>query len=258
MRVEGSVGLVTGGASGLGEATARMLVERGGCAVIADLPGSRGAELADELGQAAAFVALDVTVPEQVEEGVGRAAESFGRIDVCVNAAGVFASDGRLLGPDREVHSIEVVRRVLEVNLVGALDIARRAGAAMSAQPTAESGERGILINVSSIAGLEGGTGQVAYAASKGAIAAVTLPLARDLAPWGIRVVTLCPGFMETPMVAGAAPEGRERMVRQQAFPARLGQPEDFAGMVAAVMESPFLNGEVIRLDAAARLQARQ
>ncbi|MGW4487781.1 SDR family NAD(P)-dependent oxidoreductase [Amycolatopsis sp. NPDC004368] len=253
MKVEGSVGLVTGGASGLGAGTARMLVAGGGRVGILDLPGSAGARFAAELGDAAMFVPADVADEASVEKAVTEVADRFGRLDVCVNAAGISPA-ARVLSRKGELHPIDLFRRTVEVNLVGAFDVLRHAVAVMTRNEPGPDGERGLIVNVSSAAALEGQAGQAAYSASKGGLVALTLPLARDLAIWGIRVMTVCPGIMDTGMLAGADEKRRAALMDLHVFPKRLGRPEDFARLVASFMENELLNGEVVRLDAATRL----
>lgn len=253
MRIEGSVGLVTGGASGLGAGAARRLVAGGGRVGILDLASSAGAELAGELGEAALFVPTDVSDESAVEKAVGAVAERFGRLDVCVNAAGISPA-ARVLSRKGELHPLDLFRRTLEINLVGAFDVLRHAVAVMARNEPRPDGERGLIVNVSSAAALEGQAGQAAYSASKGGLVALTLPLARDLAIWGIRVMTVCPGIMDTGMLAGADEKRRAALMDLHVFPKRLGRPEDFARLVTSFMENELLNGEVVRLDAATRL----
>ncbi|MEV5848553.1 SDR family NAD(P)-dependent oxidoreductase [Streptomyces sp. NPDC051985] len=253
MRIPGAVGLVTGGASGLGEGTARLIVERGGKVGILDLPSSQGRALAAELGENAVFVPADVSDEGQVEKAVAQVADRFGRIDVCVNAAGISPA-ARVLSRKGELHSLDTFRRTVEINLVGTFDVLRHAVAAMSRNEPGVDGERGLIVNVASVAALEGQAGQAAYSASKGGIVALTLPLARDLAHWGIRVMTVCPGIMDTAMLAGTDAKRRAALVDLNVFPKRLGRPADFAQLVASFMENELINGEVVRLDAATRL----
>lgn len=253
MRIENAVGLVTGGASGLGGGAARMLTERGGKVGILDLPSSGGEAFAAALGDRAVFVPCDVTDEQQAEAAVTAVADRFGRIDVCVNAAGISPA-ARVLSRKGELHPLDVFRRTLEVNLVGTFDVLRRAVAVMERNDPGEHGERGLVVNVSSAAALEGQVGQAAYAASKGGIAAMTLPLARDLALYGIRVMTICPGIMDTGMLAGTDEKRRAALTDLHVFPKRLGTPADFAQLVGAFMENELINGEVVRLDAATRL----
>lgn len=253
MRIKGAVGLVTGGASGLGAGTVRLLVERGARVAVLDLPGSAGEQLVAELGEATRFFPCDVSRTDEVERAVVGAMEAFGRVDVCVNAAGINPA-ARVLSRRGNLHPLDVFRRTVEINLVGTFDVLRRAVQAMAHNSPSDEGERGLIVNVSSAAALEGQAGQAAYAASKGGIVALTLPLARDLAPWGIRVMTVCPGAMDTGMLADADEKRRAGLLDLHVFPKRLGTPRDFALLVASFMENTLLNGEVVRLDAAARL----
>lgn len=256
MDVKGAVGLVTGGASGLGEGTVRMLAEGGGRAAILDLPRSKGAALAAELGAAVVFIPTDVTDTAQVESAVRGAYERFGRLDVCVNCAGVSPSH-RVVDRNGNLYPLDEFRQVVELNLIGLFDVVRHAALYMTKNEPSEEGERGLIVNVSSIAALEGQIGQHAYAGSKGGVAALTLPLARDLASWGIRVMTICPGIMDTPMLAAASDQLRQSLVNIQVFPKRLGRAADFAKLVRSFMENTMLNGDIVRLDAATRLAPR-
>jgi 3-hydroxyacyl-CoA dehydrogenase/3-hydroxy-2-methylbutyryl-CoA dehydrogenase len=253
LQVDAAVGIVTGGASGLGEGVVKMLTASGGRAVILDLPGSRGAELAAEIGESARFVPVDVAQPEQVEQAVADAAAAFGRIDLAVNCAGVSPAS-LVLDRKRKRHPLDLFRDAVDVNLNGLFDVVRHAAYFMSANAAGEDGERGLIVNVASIAGIEGQAGQAAYAASKGAVVALTLPLARDLGRWGIRVMTVAPGIMDTGMLAGIDERRREALVDIHVFPKRLGRPDDFAALVRTFMETTLLNGDVVRLDAATRL----
>lgn len=253
MHIENAVGLVTGGASGLGAGTARMLVDRGAKVGILDLPASLGEELASSLGDAAVFVPCDVTDEAGVAEAVASVVDRFGRIDVCVNAAGISPA-ARVLSRKGDMHSLELFRKTLDINLTGAFDVLRNAVAAMARNEPGESGERGLIVNVSSVSALEGQAGQAAYSASKGALVSLTLPLARDLAIWGIRVVTVCPGIMDTGLLADADDQRRAALTDLHVFPKRLGTPADFARLVLEFMENELINGETVRLDAAARL----
>jgi len=253
MKVAGAVGVVTGGGGGLGGGVARMLVEGGGKAVILDLESSGGAELADSLGPNALFVPTDVTDREQVLAAVDRAVASAGRIDLCVNAAGISPAY-RVVDRKGRMYPLEVFQRTLDVNLVGAFDVLRHVAKAMTENEPGEDGERGLIVNVASMAGLEGQQGQAAYTASKGALVAMTLQLARDMALWGIRVMSVAPGIMDTPMLAGLDERRRAQLVDLHVFPKRLGTPADFAALVRCFMEVTLLNGECVRLDAATRL----
>lgn len=257
MEIGACVGVVTGGASGLGEGLVRMLVEGGGRAVILDLSNSRGAALAEELGDdKARFVEVDVSVPDEVERAMAAAHESFGRIDLVANCAGVSPAS-LVLSKSKDLFPLDVFRRAVDINLNGLFDVVRWAAYYMSENEPSEEGERGLIVNVASIAGYEGQMGQAAYSASKGGVIALTLPLARDLARWGIRVMAVAPGIMDTGMLAGIDDERRAKLVDIHVFPKRLGKPQDFARLVRCLMEDTLLNGEVIRLDAATRLNVR-
>ena len=249
MRVEGAVGLVTGGGSGLGAAVVDMLVEGGACAAIVDRePGTSA-----QHGDAVEFLRADVSVPEDVEAAVSAALKRFGRLDVAVCCAGV-APQQPTLDAGGNPHPLGLFRRAVDVNLVGLFDVVRHCAAAMARNSPGTDGERGLIVNAASIAGIDGQAGQVAYSTTKGAVVALTRPLTLDLAPHGIRVVAIAPGMMDTPMLAGVSEEDRAALVDHHVFPRRLGRPEEFAGLVRFAMETTFLNGEVIRLDAAARL----
>lgn len=256
MRVRNAVGLVTGGASGLGAGVVRMLVEAEGRAVILDRMGSPGADLARELGDQAAFVACDVTDPAQVAAAVTGAAEVFGRIDVLVSSAGI-SEAARVVARNGTPYPLEDFRRGIEVNLIGLFDVLRLTAQVMARNEPSPEGERGLIVNIASIAGLEGQVGQASYSASKGGVVALTLPLARDLATWGIRVMCICPGVMDTPMLAGVGEQVREALADINVFPKRLGEPADIAAVVRTFMECTYLNGEVVRVDAGTRLAPR-
>ena len=253
MNVEGSVALVTGGASGLGAGVARGLVAAGGRVVIADLASSAGEQVAGELGGSAAFVPVDVTRPDDVEAAVAAAAGAWGRIDVLVSCAGI-SSGQRMLTRGGDVHALEHFRAHIEVNLIGLFDVLRHVVAHMAANEPNADGERGVIVNLGSIAGIEGQVGQMSYSASKGGIIGMTLPLARDLGSRGIRVMTICPGIMDTPILASLNDEQIAAITAGNVFPKRLGAPADVAALVRHIMENTYLNGEVIRLDAGMRL----
>jgi 3-hydroxyacyl-CoA dehydrogenase/3-hydroxy-2-methylbutyryl-CoA dehydrogenase len=224
--------------------------------MVLDLPQSNGAEVAADLGAGHAFVAADVTDADQVETAVEGAAEALGGIDVCLNAAGV-ANAARVVNRAGDLFPLDLFRSVLDVNLIGTFDVTRRAAKVMGANDPDENGERGVIVNVASIAAFEGQVGQAAYSASKGGVAAMTLPLARDLASLGVRVVCIAPGIMDTPMIAGMPEQVRQSLIEVHVFPKRLGTAEDFAAMAEALVENPLVNGEVVRLDAAARMGPR-
>jgi 3-hydroxyacyl-CoA dehydrogenase / 3-hydroxy-2-methylbutyryl-CoA dehydrogenase len=256
MEIADAVVVVAGGASGLGEACVRVLAARGARIAVLDLPDSRGAGVVEEFGDAAVFLPTDVSDADGVAASVAQVAEVFGRIDVAVNAAGV-APAHRVVGRDGSLFPLDLFRLVVDVNLVGSFDVARRCAYYMARNEPGPDGERGVIVNVASTAAFEGQVGQAAYAASKGGVTAMTLPLARDLAPWGIRVVAVAPGIMDTPMIAAVPEEVRVRLRDVHVFPRRFGRPEEFAALVAHILENRFLNGEVIRFDAGGRLPPR-
>jgi 3-hydroxyacyl-CoA dehydrogenase/3-hydroxy-2-methylbutyryl-CoA dehydrogenase len=245
--------IVTGGASGLGEGTVRAIAEAGGLVTIFDLPASQGAELAAELGPSVAFVSCDVTNATNVTQSIEQAISAMGSINLTVNCAGISPAQ-RVVGRDGKLFDLDLFRRTLETNLVGAFDVIRNSAAMMSRNAPGDSGERGVIINVSSVAAIEGQRGQAAYTASKGGLLALTLMLARELSEIGIRVNSICPGVMDTPMLAGIDERRREGIINLNVFPKRLGTPSDFAHLVRFLVENEMMNGEVVRLDAAVRL----
>jgi len=253
--VAGHTFLITGGASGLGAATARRLVAAGGNAVIADTNAEMGRKLALELGARAGFFQTDVTDESQVANATAAAREKFGALHGAVSCAGV-APGERLLGKTGP-HRLDSFRRAIEINLIGTFNVLRLAAQAMEANPPDAEGERGIIINTASIAAYDGQIGQAAYSASKAGVAGMTLPAARELARIGIRVMTIAPGIFETPMVAGFAPELQKALAAQVPFPPRLGRPDEFAALVEHIIVNTMLNGEVIRLDGAVRMSAK-
>ena len=253
MQVAGAVGLVTGGGGGLGAGVVRMLVANGAKAVVVDLAGSPGADLAAELGPDVLFLPVDVTDSEAVSAAVATATEEFGRIDLLVNAAGISPA-ARVVNRAGKMFPLDTFRKTIDINLIGAFDVLRNVAKAMSENSPGADGERGLIVNVTSAAAFEGQSGQAAYTASKGAIASLTLMLARDLASWGIRVMSIAPGIMDTPMLAGIDDDRRAALLDLHLFPKRLGTPADFAALVKVFMEVNLLNGEVVRLDAATRL----
>lgn len=248
-----TVAMVTGGASGLGEGTARAIVAAGGSVAILDLASSKGPELAKELGDRAVFVPTDVRRPEEVAFAAESVLETFGRLTMTANCAGV-ADAARVLSRNGEMFPLDTYRRVLDINLIGLFDVVRHSARLMSRNEPDADGCRGVIVNVASIAGIEGQAGQAAYSASKAGVIGMTLPLARDLGSIGVRVACICPGIFDTGMLASADDKLRDRLVGIHVFPKRLGTPDDFAHMVRAIVENPMLNGEVIRLDAATRL----
>jgi NAD(P)-dependent dehydrogenase (short-subunit alcohol dehydrogenase family) len=254
MDIAGSGFLVSGGASGLGAATVRMLAAAGAQVLAADLQEASGAALARELGANVRFIRCDITQETDCEAAVALAV-SMGPLRGLVNCAGVSAGE-KTVGRDGP-HALATFKRVVAVNLVGTFNLLRLAAAAMCETVPLESGERGVIINTASVAAFDGQVGQAAYAASKGGIVAMTLPVARDLARSGVRCVAIAPGLFETPMMAGMPPEVRAGLGTQVPFPPRLGRPEEFALLVQAIITNPMLNGEVIRLDGALRMAPR-
>ena len=247
------VALVTGGGSGLGEATVRRIAESGAGVVICDLPSSAGVEVSAELGERVHFTAADVRDEEQVQAGIDAAA-ALGPLRVAVNCAGV-ATPGRVIGK-RGVLSLDAFRTVIEINLIGTFNVLRLAAQSMIDNEPLD-GDRGLVIMTASVAAYDGQIGQAAYAASKGGIASLTLTAARDLADKAIRVMTIAPGVMETPMMAGLPGETKSILEALVPHPARLGRPEEYAMLVEAIIANPLLNGEVIRLDGALRMPPR-
>jgi NAD(P)-dependent dehydrogenase (short-subunit alcohol dehydrogenase family) len=255
MQISQTVAIVSGGASGLGEATARALVAAGGRVAILDRPQSRGAEVAAALGDRALFTPADVTSADEVAAAVARAGEAFGALHVAVNCAGVGTAMRTITktGP----MPLELFAKTIEVNLIGTFNVLRLAAAAMASHEPNAEGERGVVINTASIAAFDGQIGQAAYAASKGGVVGMTLPIARDLASRGIRVCTIAPGTFDTPMLALASAELRASLGAAIPFPSRLGRPDEFAALALHIVENPMLNGETIRLDGALRMAPR-
>ena len=255
MQVTGHTFLVTGGASGLGAATARKLATAGGNVMICDISAEQGTKLAAELGQRAGFFVADVTDESQVMQAVAAARGKFGALHGAVNCAGI-APGERVLGKSGP-HRLDTFRRAVEINLVGTFNVLRLAAQAMESNAPDAEGERGVIINTASIAAFDGQVGQAAYSASKAGVAGLTLPAARELARFGIRVMTIAPGIFETAMVAAFTPELRQTLAAQIPFPPRLGKPDEFAALVEHIIVNPMLNGEVIRLDGALRMSAK-
>lgn len=236
---------------GLGAAT--RFVESGGRVVMMDINEEQGKAAQERLGDASRFLRCDVSVPEDVRAAVDGAVEAFDGIHILVNAAGV-APAQRVVSRDGTMFDLDLFAYTIGVNLIGMFDVIRNSARVMAANEPGDDGERGVIVNVASIAAFEGQVGQAAYSASKGGVVAMTLPLARDLAGAGIRVNTIAPGIMDTPLLAGAPQELRDSLAKLHIFPQRLGTPADFAHLAAAIVENGMLNGEVIRLDAAARM----
>ena len=252
MEIAGKVFLVTGAGSGLGAATARTLAAAGAKVVLADVNREAGAGLAAELGANACFVATDVADEASAVNAVNMAISTFGGLQGLVNCAGVAPAE-KVVGRDGP-HKLETFARTININLIGTFNMIRLAAAAMMKGEPDAGGERGVIVNTASVAAFEGQLGQAAYAASKGGIVALTLPVARELAKSGIRCVTIAPGIMETPMLLGMAPEVQESLGRMVPFPSRMGRPAEFAALVRHIAENSYLNGEVIRLDGAIRM----
>lgn len=253
MEIQHAVALVTGGASGLGEATVRRLVGAGARAVIVDMNADKGKALAEELGDAVAFAQADVGDPEQVD-GAIREAGALGELRIVVSCAGISWAE-RTIGRDGSPHDLDVYRKVIEVNTIGTFNVLSRAASAISEhEPLGEDGERGVVVNTASAAAFEGQIGQVAYATSKAGVVGLTLNAARDLAPVGVRVCTIAPGVMDTPMFGLLSDEQREALAKDVVFPKRLGKPADYAALVESIVSNSYLNGEIFRLDGGLRM----
>jgi NAD(P)-dependent dehydrogenase (short-subunit alcohol dehydrogenase family) len=252
MKLRDSVFVVTGGASGLGAATVRMVVGAGARAIVADLKEGEGNALAKELGAHARFVRCDVTDEASATAAVKAAVDGFGGLHGLVNCAGIVHAE-RIVGKEGP-HTLAGFRRAVDINLVGTFNLIRLAAQAMSAGEPNEEGERGVIVNTASVAAYDGQIGQAAYAASKAAVVGMTLPVARELARFGIRVMTIAPGIFETPMMSSLTPEVQASLGKMVPFPPRLGRADEFAQLVRAIVENPMLNGETIRLDGAIRM----
>jgi NAD(P)-dependent dehydrogenase (short-subunit alcohol dehydrogenase family) len=255
MKIGQARAVVTGGASGLGNAVARLVAARGGKVTLLDVQESLGQTAASEIGGQAGFVKCDVTVEHEVDAAMRAARERMGGINLLVNCAGIVGA-GRVLGKSGPM-SGEFFTKVIHINLIGTFLCDKAAASLMQHNEPAEDGERGVLIHTSSVAAFEGQIGQAAYSATKAGVMGMTLPIARELASFGIRCVAIAPGIFRTPMVAGMPPDVQESLGKQVPFPQRLGKPEEFAQLVATVFEIPMLNGETIRLDGAIRMQPR-
>jgi NAD(P)-dependent dehydrogenase (short-subunit alcohol dehydrogenase family) len=252
MEIEECSALVTGGASGLGEATVRRLVGSGARAVIVDMNAERGAALAAELGAGVRFVKADVAAEDQVALAIA-AAQELAPLRIAVSCAGVGWAQ-RTVNKEGLPHDLGVFSKVIGVNLIGTFNVLRLSAAAMARNAPLDGGERGVIINTASIAAFDGQIGQVAYAASKAGVAGMTLPAARDLSKAGIRVLTIAPGTFDTPMLRGLPEEARTALAAGIPFPQRLGDPADFALLAQHMVQNPYLNGEVVRLDGALRM----
>ncbi len=255
MDIQGSVAIVTGGASGLGAATVRAFVANGGKAVILDMVEETANQLVSELGGAAVFAKADVTNEAEVRAAIEAAKTNFGGLNVCVNCAGI-AVAGKTVGKTG-AYPLDQFSKVIGVNLIGTFNVARLAAETMVNNEPNDKGERGVIINTASIAAWEGQIGQVAYAASKGGVVGMTLPMARDLSKNGVRVVTIAPGIMGTPMLAGLPQNVQDSLGAQVPFPSRLGLPEEYADLAVTIIRNSYLNGEAIRIDGALRMSPK-
>ncbi|GAA3907553.1 SDR family NAD(P)-dependent oxidoreductase [Microbacterium invictum] len=250
MEIAGSSALVTGGASGLGLATARRLAAAGAHVVIVDLPSSAGADIAAELG--GTFAAADVVDSDQVGAAVSQAAE-HGPLRIVINCAGI-APPAKVLNRDGDPSPLADFERVVRINLVGTFNVISQASAVIAKTAPTPSGDRGVIVNTASVAAFDGQIGQAAYSSSKGGVHAMTLPIARELARYGIRVCTIAPGIMQTPMLAGLPEAAQASLGQQVPYPSRVGQPDEYANLALQIIDNGYLNGETIRLDGAIRM----
>ncbi len=255
MNIKDCKALVTGGASGLGEACIRNLVKGGAKAVILDLDQARGEKLVSELGNNVIFVKTDVTNEESVQAAIQKSIEAFGGVNVVINCAGI-GDPGKMLSKKGPM-PLATFNRMVQINLIGTFNVARLAVAQMVNNKPNEDGEKGVIINTASVAAFDGQIGQPAYAASKAGVVGMTLPLARECAEYGIRVMTIAPGLFNTPMLSILPEAARDALGKMVPFPSRLGKPDEYAGLAMHIIENPMLNGEVIRLDGAIRMAAK-
>jgi NAD(P)-dependent dehydrogenase (short-subunit alcohol dehydrogenase family) len=255
LQVGESTFFITGGGSGLGAATARLLVENGAHVALADVDEEAGEQMASQIGSGAEFVRTDVTDEESVQDSLDSAVEIFGSLNGAVNCAGIGPA-AKVVGK-KGVHDLGLFTKTVEINLVGTFNVIRFAAVRLAENEPGEDGERGVIINTASVAAYDGQIGQAAYAASKGGVVALTLPVARELASSGIRVVTIAPGIFETPMLAALPEDARASLGKQVPFPPRLGRPEEYAALAKHIVENQMLNGEVIRLDGGIRMAPR-
>src|SRR5271170_8512493 len=255
MDISGKVAVVTGGASGLGAATAKMIVQEGGHVVIVDLNEEAGHALAKDLGQHARFVRADVSDAAEAQAAVETAMDTFGALQISIQCAGI-ADAQRVIGKTGPA-DLDRFSKVIRINLIGSFNVARLAAWVMAPNAPNEEGERGVIVNTASVAAYDGQIGQAAYSASKGGIAGMTLPLARDLSRDGVRVMTIAPGLFDTPLLAALPDNVKHALGAMVPFPSRLGRPDEYALLVQQIIENPMLNGEVIRLDGAIRMAPR-
>jgi len=255
MKIEGKTAIISGGASGLGEAAATRLIQNGARVVLLDLNEEKGTALVKKLGEGAAFIKTDITVTQEVQAAIDFTIEKFGKIDIIVNCAGI--APGMKIAGKKGPHDLDLFRKAIDINLIGLFDVMRLAADKMLKNELNDEGGKGVIINTASIAAFEGQTGQAAYAASKAALVGMTLPAARDLSGDGIRVCTIAPGIFATPMMASLPEKVQESLGATVPFPSRLGKPDEFAMLVQQIIENPMLNGETIRLDGALRMAAK-
>ncbi|MET3322065.1 UNVERIFIED_ORG: NAD(P)-dependent dehydrogenase (short-subunit alcohol dehydrogenase family) [Peribacillus simplex] len=255
MDIQETIAVVTGGASGLGAATVRNIIKKGGKAVIFDLSEENGVKMVEELGDSVIFIKTDVTSEESVLEALEQGIEKFGSINTIVNCAGIAIAE-KVIGR-KGTHELKAFSKVVTVNLIGTFNVIRLAAEKMVNNQANEEGERGVIINTASVAAFEGQIGQAAYSASKSGIVGMTLPIARELASKGIRVVSIAPGLFHTPMFDSLPEEARASLGKTVPFPSRLGYPEEYAKLTESIISNPMLNGETIRLDGAIRMSPR-
>lgn len=255
MKIRGTTVLIAGGASGLGEACARNLVKEGAKVSILDFAEERGGKIAAELGDAVLFCRTDVTDEKSVQAAINKIIDAFGAIHVTINCAGV-GTPAKVLSKDVPM-AMDHFNRVVQINLMGTINVIRLAAAKMVKNVPNDDGEKGVVINTASAAAFEGQIGQAAYSASKAGVVGMTLPIAREFADYGIRIMTIAPGLFETPMLAGLPEKAKEALNKMMPFPKRFGKPSEFAQLARSIIENPMLNGSVIRLDAALRMSEK-
>jgi 3-hydroxyacyl-CoA dehydrogenase / 3-hydroxy-2-methylbutyryl-CoA dehydrogenase len=252
VKIKDTVALVTGGASGLGEATVRNIVSEGGKAAVLDLSAERGKQLAQELGDNVIFIKTDVSIESEVQSAIHQTLETFGSVTAVINCAGI--GSGEKTVSSKGPHRLDSFKKVIDVNLIGTFNVIRLAAEKMIENNPNDKGERGVIINTASVAGIEGQMGQAAYSASKGGIIGMTLPIARDLANYGIRVMTIAPGLFRTPLYRTLPEKVITSLESKVQFPQRPGDTSEYAELVQSIIENPMLNGETIRLDGAVRI----
>lgn len=256
MDIANTIAVITGGASGLGQATAEAIVARGGKVMILDRDEAKAAQVVADLGERAAYAVCDVTDAASVEAAIKATTDKFGSLNVCVNCAGV-GSAMKTVGRENKPHDLGVFEMVVKINLIGSFNVLRLAAAAMAENAAGDDNERGLIVNTASVAAFDGQVGQVAYSATKGGVVGMTLPIARDLAPLGIRCNTIAPGIFNTPLMNAAPDKVKQPLIEMTQFPKRLGHPPEFAALVCHMIENSFMNGETIRLDGGIRMQPR-